>query len=172
MPTKTKNSETPAQVPASPVAKAFSEGLEFLNAGKLAEAAKAFESVQAQAALQEQLNLGRSARAYLVAIQTRLDAKKTPQPATAEMSAQILLNQQDPTAALEVIEKALAAEPERAILYYLQAVANAQMEQVQASAEALTRAIGIDPDFLYQFRLESDFDGLRQQAPFAALLQS
>ena len=172
MPTKTKNPETPAQVPASPVAKVFSEGLEFLNAGKLVEAAKAFEFVQAESAKSEQLNLGRTARGYLVAIQTRLDAKKTPAPASSEMTAQILLNHQDPTAALEIIEKALAAEPDRASLHYLSALANAQMEQVQASADALTKAINLDPDFLFQFRLESDFDGLRQQAPFAQLLQS
>ena len=171
MATKTKTSETPAQVPASPVEKVFSEGLEFLNAGNLVAAAKAFEFVQTQAVLEERLNLARSARGYLVAIQTRVAAKVTPAPDTAEMAAQLLLNEQDAPAALALVDQALAASPDRAILHYLKAVASAQLEQVEASAEALAKAVSIDPDFLFQFRLESDFDGLRQQAPFAVLLK-
>lgn len=171
MVTKTKNSETPAQVPASPVDKVFSEGLAFLNAGKLAEATKAFELVQEQGAAQERLNLGRTARCYLAAIQARLAAKVTPAPDTPEMAAQLLLNLQDSAAALEIVDKALVAAPDRAILHYLKAVACAQLEQVEASAEALGKAAELDPDFLFQFRLESDFDGLRQQAPFAVLLK-
>jgi tetratricopeptide (TPR) repeat protein len=171
MATKTKTSETPAQVPVSPVEKVFSEGLELLNAGKLAEAAKAFEYVQTEAVSQERLNLSRTARGYLTAIQTRLDAAKTLAPETLEMTVQLLLNQQDATQAVELLAKGLEAHPDRAILHYLNAVAFAQLEQVQPSADALAQAISLDADFLYQFRLESDFDGLRQQAPFAVLLK-
>ena len=169
MATKTKNSETPAQVPASPVEKVFSEGLEFMNAGKLAEAAKAFEFVQAESLIQERLNLSHSARAYLAAIKTRIEAKLAPAPETAEMAAQLRLNLQDATGALEIIEKALLANADRAILHYLHAVACAQLEQVEESAEALAKAIALEPDFFFQFRLETDFDGLRQLPAFAAL---
>jgi tetratricopeptide (TPR) repeat protein len=167
MATKTKTSEQSV----SPVEKKYSDGLELFHAGKLDESAKAFEFVLAEGAAQERLNLVHSARGYLTAIKARHDAKKTPAPDSPEMAAQMRLNEQDPDGARVILEKALQANPDRAILHYLDAVACAQLDQVQASADALARAINLDPDVLFQFRLESDFDGLRQQAPFAVLLK-
>jgi tetratricopeptide (TPR) repeat protein len=167
MVTKTKTSE----VSVAPVEKTFSEGLELFNAGKLEESAKAFATVEAEGVAQERLNLVHSARGYLTAIQARFDAKKTLAPEAPEMAAQILLNEQDADGALVLIEKALQAHPERAMLHYLNAVACAQLDQVQASADALAKAVELDADVLFQFRLESDFDGLRHQAPFAVLLK-
>ena len=35
------------------------------------------------------------------------------------------------------------------------------------SAEALTKATSLDPGLIYQFRLDSDFDGVRHSAAFA-----
>ena len=170
MATKTKTSETPAPASASPVEKVFAEGLELFNAGKLEEAAKAFEFVQAEGVAQERLSMVHTARGYLTAIQARFAAKKDQAPISAELTAQLLLNQQDPDGALAIVVKALGTSPDRAVLHYLNAVACAQLDQIQESADALAKAVALDPDVLFQFRLESDFDGLRQQAPFAAVL--
>ena len=167
MATKTKTSE----VTVAPVENTFAEGLEHFNAGRFEEAAKAFNAVVAEAVVLERLGLVHSARGYLTAIQARIDANKTQGPLSPELAAQLLLNQQDANGALELVAKALQAQPDRAVLHYLNAVAFAQLEQVEASAEALAKAVELDPDVLFQFRLESDFDGLRHQAPFAVLLK-
>jgi tetratricopeptide (TPR) repeat protein len=171
MATKTKTSETSAPAPVSPVEKLFSEGLEHLNAGELVAAAAAFTQVQAEAMSQERLNLGRTARGYLTAIEARLHEQDAPSKETAELSAQLLLNRKNPEAALEALDKALKASPERGALHYLKAVAHAQLGQVQESADALAKAAEFDADVLFQFRLEPDFDGIRHSGSFAALLR-
>jgi len=167
MATKTKTSE----VSVAPVERAFAEGLEHFSAGRLEEAAQAFTAVVAEAAAQERLSLVHTARGYLTAIQARADAKLTQGAAAPELAAQVLLNEQDAAGALALLERAVATQPGRAVLHYLTAVACAQLDQVEASAAALAKAVELDADVLFQFRLESDFDGLRHQAPFVALLK-
>ena len=171
MATKTKTIETSASAPVASVEKLFSEGLEHMNAGRLVEAGAAFTQVQAEAMNQERLNLGRTARGYLTAIQARLNEQGEAGKETAEMTIQMLLNKRTPEAALEALEKALKAAPERAILNYLKALAHAQLGQAQESADALGKAAEFDADMLFQFRLEPDFDAIRHSGPFAALLR-
>jgi len=171
MATKTKTTETTAAALAPAVEKQYSEALELLNAGKLAEAAAAFTLVQTEAINQERLNLGRAARSYLTAIQARLQEQGAAITETAEFSVQLLLNQRNAQGALEALDLAIKARPERAALHYLKAVAHAQLTQNQESADALGRAVELDADLLFQFRLEPDFDGIRHSGPFAALLR-
>ena len=167
MATKTKTSE----VSVAPVEKTFAEGLEHFNAGRFEEAGRAFTAVLAEAVALERLSLVHTVRGYLTAIQARSEAKQIQAEVTPELAAQLLLNNQDAAGALELVEKALLAQPDRAVLHYLNAVACAQLGQVEASAAALAKAVELDADVLFQFRLESDFDGLRHQAPFAVLLK-
>jgi tetratricopeptide (TPR) repeat protein len=171
MATKTKISETPAQAPDSSVEKVLAEGLEHLNAGRLPEAAQAFEHVLAEAGKQERLHLGHTARGYLLAITARLEAQKLQVKDGPELAAQSFLNHGDSAAALAILEPAVAAQPERAILHYLVALAQAQADQAQASADALAKALALDSDLLFQFRLDSEFDGVRHAGPFAVLLR-
>jgi len=171
MATKTKTSEIPAPVPSPSVEATFSEGLEQLNAGNLEAAAGSFGAVQEQAAAAGLLNLGRAARSYLAAIQARLLERGEATREAPELAAQVLLNQHESEAALAGLDKALAAAPERAPLLYLKALAHAQLDQAQEAADALGRAIKGDGDFLYQFRLEPDFDAIRHSAPIATLLR-
>jgi tetratricopeptide (TPR) repeat protein len=171
MATKTKTSETPAPVPSPSVEATFSEGLEQLNAGNLEAAAESFKAVREQAAAAELLNLGRAARGYLAAIEARLQERGEASRETPELAAQVLLNQRESAAALAGLDKALANAPERAPLHYLKALAHAQLDQAQEAADALAKAVKGDADFLYQFRLEPDFDGIRHSAPIAALLR-
>jgi tetratricopeptide (TPR) repeat protein len=171
MATKTKTSGTPAAEPVQTVEKLFSEGLVHLDAGRLAEAAAAFTQVEADAMSQERLNLGRTARGYLSAIEARLREQGAPALETPELTVQLLLNKKNPAAALEALEKALATFPERGNLHYLKAVAHAQLGQGQESADALAKAVELDADILFQFRLEPDFDSVRHLGPFTALLR-
>ena len=107
----------------------------------------------------------------MTAIQVRLQEQVAPTKETPELSAQLLLNHKNTAAALEGLDKALKAGPERATLHYLKALAHAQLGQVQESADALGQAMGLDPDIIFQFRLEPDFDGIRHSGPFATLLR-
>jgi len=169
MATKTKTSETSASAPVPSVEKVLSEGLEQMNAGKLVAAGTAFKFVLGEAMTQERLGLVRTARGYLAAIEARLQEQDAAPAEIPEMSAQLLLNKKTPAAALEILDKALQALPERAVLSYLKAVAHAQLEQGQEAADALAKAVELDADFLFQFRLEPDFENLRHTGPFAAL---
>ncbi|MGA2083096.1 MAG: tetratricopeptide repeat protein [Holophaga sp.] len=171
MATKTKSPESHAPKAVPSVDQAFSEGLGFLNGGDLVAAAKAFTFVEAEAATQERLNLGRTARSYLAAIQARLRERGEPSKEAVEMTIQLLLNRKDAETALARIEKALGAASGRPALHYLKAVAHAQLGQAQESAEALARAVELEPDLIFQFRLEPDFEPVRHSAPFAALLR-
>ena len=172
MATKTKTSETSASAPVPSVEQTFSEGLEHLDAGRLIEASTAFKFVLAQAMEQERLGLGRTARGYLAAVDARLREQGKPGEETPELTAQLLLNQKQAEVALAGLDLALAAQPERATLHYLKAVGHAQLEQGQESADALAKAVELDPDYLFQFRLEPDFDALRHSGAFAALIRS
>jgi len=172
MATKTKTSETSASAPVPSVEKVFSQGLEQLNAGDLVAAGTSFKFVQEEAISQDRLGLGRTARGYLAAIQARLQEQDAASAGTPELTAQLMLNKNSAATALEVVDRALQAHPERATLHYLKAVAHAQLDQGQESAEALAKAVELDADFLFQFRLEPDFDGIRHTGPFAALLRA
>jgi hypothetical protein len=169
-----KTSETAAPSPSlsAELEATFSAGLEQLNAGNLEAAAASFTSVQAQAAAAGQLNLGRAARSYLAGIQAREQERTEQARGTAELSAQVLINRKDSAAALELLDKALRATPERASLLYLKAIAHAQLEQAQEAADALALAVKGESEFLYQFRLEPDFDAVRHSAAFAPMLRS
>lgn len=170
MATKTKTAE-PTAPEALPVERSFTEALALLNAGKLDAAATAFTQVQAEAMTQERLNLARTARGYLAAIEARRHAEAAPEAQAAEMSATLLLNQKNPQEALEALDKGIKAMPERAALHYLKAVAHAQLGQIQESADALGKAAEFDADVIFQFRLEPDFDDIRHSGPFATLLR-
>jgi tetratricopeptide (TPR) repeat protein len=169
MVTKTKALETSVSALDPSVEQAFSKGLAKLNAGDLPAAASAFESVQTRTVNQDNLGLSRTAQRYLTAIQDRLKDSIEPCHETLEMSAQLLLNRTASIAALQVIDKAIQELPQRAVLYYLKAIAYAQMEQGQESADALIKAVALDGDFVFRFRLEPDFDSVRNVDAFLAL---
>jgi tetratricopeptide (TPR) repeat protein len=172
MATKTKTSETQAAAPDQSLESVLQEGLEHFNGGRLAQAAQAFETVRTGAASRDLLNMSHAARGYLRAVQERIKDQTEPIPDSLELSAQLHLNQGHGEAALVILDKALAAQPERAILLYLKSLALAQLERVQESADALTAAAALEPDFLFQFRLDADFDAVRFSTPFAALYRN
>jgi len=169
MVTKTKTLETSVSVLDPSVEQALLEGLAKLNAGELSAAAVAFESIQSRSVSKENLGLSHAAQYYLAAIKSRLEDRSDPCRETVEMSAQLLINRRDSVSALEVIDEAIKESPQRAVLYYLKATAHAQLEQEQESVNALIKAIDIDHDFIFRFKLESDFDNVRNADAFSVL---
>ncbi len=77
-----------------------------------------------------------------------------------------LLNEGESEAALEKAEKATKAHADQAAMHYLKATAMAQMGRYEESAEALRKAISINPDYGWTFRLEPDFSRARASSHF------
>ena len=169
MVTKTKALETlPSSLDPS-LEQAFSEGLARFHAGEFSAAADIFGSVRARIVNQDNLGFSYVVQRYLAAIQDRLKVCNDPCNETLEMSAQLFLNEKKSLAAMEVIDRAISESSQRAVLYYLKAIAYAQLEQDQESAAALMRALELDPNFIFLFRLESDFDSVRNTDAFLEL---
>lgn len=168
MATKAKTSGTPAatQATAQGPEVMLQEALVLFQGGKAEAAKTAFQALEAQAQALGNLGIARTAKVHLRALdqQVKGAAIFAAQP---ELDAQILINKDEPEAAVEVLDKALGSQADRAILHYLKAVALAQLHQAEGSAQCLTKAAELDPGMLYLFHLESDFDPLRHQAVFA-----
>ena len=114
------------------------------------------------AVAQDRLNLCRAARSYLAAIRARQEQGEASRPAP-ELAVQLLLNRRDPAAALAKVDEALAAQPDRASLVYLKALACAQQGHAQESAEALARALAAGSGPALPVPPGA---GLRRRAPF------
>jgi len=63
--------------------------------------------------------------------------------------------------------KALKSHPTSGSLHYLKAVAFAQAENVEASAESLKKAMELDADLVFQWHMEPDFNPIRKSPLFA-----
>ncbi len=145
----------------------LSKAVSLVEAKKFDEAAPALEALAKAAAERGLLGLERTVRTY----QALLPPKEgRPQSAEApELEIQLKLNARDFDGALALADKALKTRATNAQLHYLRATALAKKEQAEASAEALKKAIDLDPVFLFIYRLESDFDAIRRQAAYAPL---
>ena len=152
-----------------PLAEAFAKAVKLVEAGKHAEAAKAFEALVAQAQDSGQWHLKRSALGYLAICQRHVQAPKEPKR-SPEAEAQMCLNAKDAEGALKVVDKALKAHPEGAKLHYLKAVALAQLDQEEACAASLKTALELDADLTYPFRMEPDFEDVRDHPAFGFAL--
>lgn len=166
MATKAKTSGTPSSAPAQGPEAALVEALKLFHEGKAEAAKSALEALLNLAREQGHLGIERTAQNHLKALESKT-GKAASVPANPELDAQLLLNRHEPEAALSLVEGVLAKHADRAPLHFLKAVALAQLDQAEAAAAALNRAIELDGGFLHLFHLEPDFDGLRQSAPFA-----
>jgi Flp pilus assembly protein TadD len=92
------------------------------------------------------------------------EAKPGATDAVSEIEA--CLNRRDSEAAIKLADKAIKSHPDRGILHYLKAVAHAQNEQVEASADAMQKAMELDADLVFQWHMEPDFNPIRKSALF------
>jgi tetratricopeptide (TPR) repeat protein len=168
MATKAKSSGTSVITPAESLEGKLTEALVLLEKSNAAEARVLLVDVQAQALEAGHLSMARTARCYLAAMDAR-QAPEAREMGTAAARAILCLNRKETPDALALLDQALAAEPGKASHHYLRAVALAQLEQPAEAAEALAKAIQLDPDLVFQFRMDNDFDAIRHSAPFAAL---
>ena len=139
-----------------------------MEAKKYAEAEAIFESLVGSAKELGNLGLQRMVQNYLSVCHEHT-TKASKGHISPEAEAQMLLNRGDAKAALTLLDKALKASPNHAAQHYLKASAHAQLGDAEASAEALNHALLLDGDLLNLYRLEPDFEKVRNLAPFAAI---
>lgn len=172
MATKAKSEPVPkaAPVPApaqqSPLAPAYTKALKLVETGKHAEAVKALEALIQQAQAAGDWAMKRRAQVYL----SLAEAKAHPVKASATdpvSEIQACLNHRDSAEALKQVEKALKSHPAHASLHYLRSVAFAQSDNTEAAAESLKKALELDPDLVFQWHMEPDFNPIRKSPLFA-----
>jgi predicted Zn-dependent protease len=161
-----KSTPAPSQPAPSPLVAAFSKAMKQVEAGKHSEAAKALESLMQEAEAAGEWSMKRRAQIYLALCETKIHPAQaaTLDPIT---EIQACLNRHETDEAIKLSEKALKGHPTKGSLHYLRAVAFAQAENTDASAESLKKAVEIDPDFVYQWHMEPDFNAIRKSPLFA-----
>ena len=171
MATKAKSEHAPKSAPApaghpSPFADAFAKAVKLVDGGKHAEAVKALETLMAEAQAAGDWAVKRRAQVYHALAESKLHPPKAV-TADAITEIQASLNRHDTDAALKQLEKAIKAHPAQGNLHYLRAVAFAQTENAEASAESLKKAVELDGDLLFQWHMEPDFNSVRKSPLFA-----
>jgi tetratricopeptide (TPR) repeat protein len=161
-----KSTPAPAQPPPSPLAASFTKALKLVDAGKHAEAAKALGTLAEEAQAAGDWSLKRRAQVYRALCESHLSpAKAAAADPIAEIQACLNLRHTDE--ALKLSEKALKSNPTKGSLHYLRAVAFAQAEKAEASAECLKKAVELDADLVFQWHMEPDFNAIRKSPLFA-----
>ena len=161
-----KPASAPLQTSPSPLATAFTKALKLVAAGKHAEAAKALETLGVEAQAAGDWPMKRRASVYVALCESKLHPAKafTSDPVT---EIQTCLNHRQSEQAIKLSEKALKSHPAKGSLHYLRAVAFAQAENTEASAESLKKAMELDGDFVFQWHMEPDFNSIRKSPLFA-----
>lgn len=170
MATKAKSTATPktapAQAPPSPHAATLAKGVKLVDSGKHAEAIKVLEPLLQEAEATGDWAVKRRAQVYIALAQ----AKVHPTKALADdllVEAQAHLNRRESEAALKLLEKLIKERPTFGTLHYLKAVALAQAENAEGAANALKKALELDPDLVYLWHMEPDFSVMRKSSLFA-----
>lgn len=138
----------------------------------LSAASTLFQIVRDASVGHKNSTIGYSAENYLKAIQAKSysDSMNDGYNESVEVLAQTLLNKRLSMEAIELLNGYILTNPKNPILYYLQAIAYAQLEYKEESSISLFKAIELDSDFLFKFRLESDFDKVRDSEWFTSLM--
>lgn len=153
--------DVPSALPA-----AFEKALALLDGGKAAQAIQAFEALVADAQAAGEWAVKRRAQVYLALAQGKADPA-APAQADPLTEIQARLNQRDTGEAHRLLDKALKGTPNQGVLHYLRAIAHAQAENAEASADALKRALELDRDLVFQWHMDKDFDPIRKSPLFA-----
>jgi predicted Zn-dependent protease len=161
-----KSTPVPPQAAANPLADAFGKALKLMDAAKYGEAAKALEGLMHEAEAAGDWAMKRRAQVYLTQAESKIHPSEAFQADTIS-EIQACINRREPAEALKLIEKALKTHAAKAVLYYLRAIAFAQSENTEASAESLKKAMELEPAFVYQWHMEPDFNTIRKSALFA-----
>ncbi len=149
----------------------LTKALGLVESKHYAEALELFKGLVGPAKEAGNIPLQRTLHNYLVVCGQKT-AKGHKAAASPEGEAQWLLNKKDSIGALASLEKSIKADPTSGILQFLKATAHAQLSDAEAAADALNRALLLNGDLIHLYRLETDFDAVRNTGPFAAIERS
>jgi predicted Zn-dependent protease len=174
MATKAKSESTPKSAPApapataqpSPLAATFAKAVKLVDSGKHPEAVKALEALIQEAQAAGDWAVKRRAQVYLALSESKVHPAKAV-AADPVTEIQACLNRRDTDEAIKMAEKAIKSHPTAGSLHYLKAVAFAQAENAEASAESLKKAMELDADLVFQWHMEPDFNPIRKSPLFA-----
>lgn len=170
--TKAKTESAPKSIPAPSqpavpaLAATFTKALKLVQTGKNPEAAKALEALAQEAQEAGDWSMKRRAQVYLSLVDSKIHPPKAAM-ADPITEIQACLNRGETDEAIKLSEKALKSHPTNGSLHYLRAVAFAQAENADASAESLKKAVELDGDFVFQWFMEPDFNPIRKSPLFA-----
>lgn len=122
----------------------------------------------------EERDLLERAHAYLALCANALDKRPGFRPKTVEelMTYGVYLhNQGDFKGALKHLSQAASLEPENEDVLYCMAAASARAGNADAAVKALRSAIAGSPASRAQARWDADFDPIRENEEFVALVQ-
>lgn len=166
MATKPKTTPTPAVTAPANLVTEFAKAVKHVDSGKHADAVKVLTTLVEEAEAASAFALKRRAQVYLTIAQRHATpAKAADLNAVTEIQA--CLNRRETENAIQLAEKAIKASPSKGVLHYLRAVAFAQGDNVEGAADSLRRATELEPDLVYQWHMERDFDGVRKSTLFA-----
>lgn len=149
----------------------LTKALGLVESKHYAEAMELFKALVGPAKEAGNIPLQRTLHNYLVVCENKT-SKAHKNVETPEGNAQWLLNKHDSAGALALLEKSTKADPTSGILQFLKATAHAQLGDAEAAADSLNRALLLNSDLIHLYRLETDFDAVRNTGPFAAIERS
>lgn len=166
-----KDKTTPAEGKRADAAPLFfaadlAQALELLQSGKHKEAEEALTALLPSVQAANHLGALRTIKSSLAALEAYRTEPAEDSENTA-LQATFLLNRQEGAEAIKLLETTVASAgtPD---LFYLMALAQAQENNPEISAEWLKKAVDMDDSFLNLFRLEPDFEHVRNHEAFDA----
>jgi tetratricopeptide (TPR) repeat protein len=148
----------------------YQQGMEALQRHAYQQAADRFQALLTQFPGERAL-LDRT-RVYLELCQRELD-RRPSDPRTVEerlTAATAALNNGDDTQAEQLVQSVLAADGGQDLALYLMAAIEARRGGTDAALSYLGQAIAVSPEVRAQARHDADFEGLRNEDAFHALI--
>jgi tetratricopeptide (TPR) repeat protein len=149
----------------------FSSAVELVHERDYTKAREAFRDIETKHA--EELALFDRARIYIKICDTRL-APTVAAPADFDglyHQAVMHTNDGDYDAALGLLERALAIQPDSAKALYARASAWSLKGNAEAAVADLRRAIAAEPDVRYQAANDPDFEPIREEPSFIDIIE-
>jgi tetratricopeptide (TPR) repeat protein len=150
--------------------KEYGSALGLLRKGEFERAREGFHAVQA--AVPVEIELVDRARMY-IQICDRKNAGDVAPPSGDQIfhRAVFLSNSGDPDAAIELLDRTLAADPTSVDNLYVRACAWALKGEADRAVRDLRQAISLDPKVRFQAVNDSDFEKIREEPSFIDIIE-
>lgn len=150
----------------------YEQGVAALQRREFSVAAQRFREVLER--YPEERELHERARLYLRVCERQLEPREPAGPRTPEervFAATLALNAGREDEAAEHLTQVLTEDPAHGTAHYMLAIVHARKGDAAQALSHLARAVELDPDHRALARREADFDGLRQDPAFQALVE-